>query len=96
MTKHPTRPDEYMTHVEWSGALTAIPLRLTAGKRRHHAWQASSGILALLASLLILNGCDRPETPPTPPEETGATATPPGGSEPPPDAGPAVPEATAG
>ncbi|MEW6413787.1 MAG: hypothetical protein AB1482_00855 [Pseudomonadota bacterium] len=95
MTKPPTHPDEHMTHVEWSGALTAIPLRLTAGKRRRHAWQASSGILALLASLLILNGCDRQETSPTPPEGAGATATPSGGGEPPPDAVPAVPEAPA-
>lgn len=96
MTKHPTPPDEHMTHVEWSGALAAIPLRLTAGKRHRHSWQASSGILALLASLLILNGCDRPETPPTPPGEAGSPAEPPGGVGQTPDAVPPAPEAPTG
>ena len=51
--------DEHITHYEWSGALTAIPLKLPAGTRRDHPWHASAAILALLASLLILNGCDR-------------------------------------
>lgn len=51
--------DEHMTHYEWSGAVTAIPLKPSAGSRRDHPWHASTGILALLASLMILNGCDR-------------------------------------
>ncbi|MFP5505576.1 MAG: hypothetical protein ACLGH6_05215 [Gammaproteobacteria bacterium] len=65
--RHPHQ-DEHMTHYEWSGALTAIPLNLPAGTRRDHPWHASTAILALLASLLILNGCDRQG----PAEEAGA------------------------
>ena len=56
--RHPLQ-DEHMTHYEWSGALTAIPLNLSAGAYRDHPWHASTAILALLASLLILSGCDR-------------------------------------
>ncbi|MFN3751183.1 MAG: hypothetical protein ACK4SR_07395 [Thiobacillus sp.] len=94
MTKQYPQPDEHMTHVEWSGALTAIPLRLTTDKRHRHSWQASTGVLALLASLLILNGCDRAEPPPPPPEGAGGSpAEPPGGFAQPPDAEPAVPGA---
>lgn len=56
--RHP-HLDEHMTHYEWRGAVTAIPLKPAAGTRRDHPWHASTGILALLATLLILNGCDR-------------------------------------
>lgn len=58
MTQRHPPLDEHMTHYEWSGAVTAIPLKPSAGSRRDHPWHASTGILALLATLLILNGCD--------------------------------------
>lgn len=52
--------DEHMRLYEWSGAgagttlLGAIPEK----SKRTHAWHASYGVLALLTSLLALNGCD--------------------------------------
>jgi len=57
-----------MTHYEWSGAGTGMSHALPLGTRRSHRWHASTGILALLASLLILNGCERQG----PAEEAGA------------------------
>ncbi|MFP5404421.1 MAG: hypothetical protein ACLGG2_06990 [Gammaproteobacteria bacterium] len=51
--------DEHMTHYEWSGAGTGMAHRLPADAKRDHPWHASYGILALLTTLLILNGCDR-------------------------------------
>ncbi len=48
--------DEHMRLYEWSGAVMqhAIP----TGSKRTHPWHASYSVLALLTSLLILNGCD--------------------------------------
>ena len=51
--------DEHMRLYEWSGAGAvviepAIPVR----SKRTHSWHASYDVLALLTSLLILNGCD--------------------------------------
>lgn len=67
-TFRPHHEDEHMTHYEWTGAVTAVPLNLPAATHRDHPWHASTAILALLASLLILNGCDRQG----PAEEAGA------------------------
>lgn len=53
----PHLTDEHMNLYEWSGALGADS-RLTA-RRRTPAWRASYGVLALLTTLLILNGCER-------------------------------------
>ncbi|HBU28703.1 MAG TPA: hypothetical protein DEB56_02710 [Thiobacillus sp.] len=50
--------DEHMQLYEWSGAGTGMPHALPAGSKRSHPWHASYAVLALLTSLLILNGCD--------------------------------------
>jgi len=50
--------DEHMQFYEWSGAGTGMPHALPAGSKRNHPWHASYAVLALLTSLLILNGCD--------------------------------------
>jgi hypothetical protein len=47
--------DEHMQFYEWSGALKALPVYA----KRSHPWHASYGVLALLTSLLIIDGCDR-------------------------------------
>jgi hypothetical protein len=51
--------DEHMRLYEWSGlgAQTAAPL--PDRSKRTHAWHASYSVLAVLTSLLILNGCDK-------------------------------------
>ena len=48
--------DEHMRLYEWNAAGngTVIP----AKSKRSHSWQASYAVLAVLTSLLILNGCD--------------------------------------
>ncbi len=51
--------DEHMRLYEWSGAGTGMPHALPIGTKRSHPWHASYGVLAVLTSLLILNGCDR-------------------------------------
>lgn len=52
--------DEHMRLYEWSGAGAGIRLQAAAPQKskRTHAWHASYGVLALLTSLLALNGCD--------------------------------------
>jgi hypothetical protein len=57
--------DEHMRLYEWSGAGTGMAHTLPTRSRRGHPWQASHAVLALLTSLLILNGCDslRPAEP---------------------------------
>lgn len=47
--------DEHMRLYEWNAAGngTVIP----AKSKRSHSWQASYAVLAVLTSLLILNGC---------------------------------------
>lgn len=55
-TKHLN--DEHMRMYEWSGlghhAAGSIPAR----PKRAHTWHASYSVLAVLTTLLILNGCD--------------------------------------
>ena len=56
---HKTMPhlnDEHLQLYEWSG--TGIGISIPAKSKRTHPWHASYGVLALLTSLLILNGCD--------------------------------------
>ncbi|MDP1535459.1 MAG: hypothetical protein Q8L92_17920, partial [Rubrivivax sp.] len=48
---------EHMRFYEWSGASNSA--MLPAARRRRHPWHASSAVLALLTSLLIVQGCDR-------------------------------------
>lgn len=50
--------DEHMRLYEWSGAGTGMQHALPAGTKRSHPWHASYGVLAVLTTLLILNGCD--------------------------------------
>lgn len=54
--------DEHMRHYEWSGISRATPLAPAQAATRSHAWHASYGVLAVLTTLLILNGCDRDTT----------------------------------
>ena len=51
--------DEHMRLYEWSGAGTGMLHALPINSRRSHPWHASHAVLALLTSLLILNGCER-------------------------------------
>ena len=50
--------DEHMRMYEWNGAGTGIATRAMAKPR----WHVSYAVLAVLTSLLILNGCDTQET----------------------------------
>ena len=50
--------DEHMQMYEWSGLGTAVAGAVPAGSKRTHSWHASYGVLAVLTTLLILNGCD--------------------------------------
>lgn len=51
--------DEHMQLYEWSG--TGIGGTSIPGKsKRTHPWRASSAVLGVLTSLLVLNGCDNP------------------------------------
>lgn len=50
--------DEHMRLYEWSGAGTGMQHVLPMRSKRSHPWHASYAVLALLTSLLILNGCD--------------------------------------
>lgn len=50
--------DEHMRLYEWSGAGPGITLNLPPRSKRSHPWHASNAVLAVMTSLLILNGCD--------------------------------------
>lgn len=56
-TKHLN--DEHMRLYEWSGLGAQTAAALASRSKRTHAWHASYGVLAVLTSLLILNGCDQ-------------------------------------
>lgn len=51
--------DEHMQLYEWSGAGTGMPHSVPAGARRSHPWHASYAVLAVLTTLLILDGSGR-------------------------------------
>lgn len=51
--------DEHMRLYEWSGAGAGMVPGIPEKSKRTHTWHASYGVLALLTSLLALNGCDR-------------------------------------
>ncbi|MBN8759992.1 MAG: hypothetical protein J0I94_06145 [Thiobacillus sp.] len=57
--KHPAPhlADEHMNLYEWNGNVAHFGF--PAETRRSHRWHASYGVLAVLTSLLLLNGCDR-------------------------------------
>jgi len=50
--------DEHMRLYEWCGAGAVMPLAIPAKSKRTHSWHASYDVLALMTSLLILNGCE--------------------------------------
>lgn len=50
--------DEHMRLYEWNGLGAPTGGARPARAARRHSWQASYGVLAVLTSLLILNGCD--------------------------------------
>ena len=51
--------DEHMRLYEWSGAGAGMATGIPERSKRTHTWHASYGVLALMTSLLALNGCDR-------------------------------------
>jgi hypothetical protein len=51
--------DEHMRLYEWSGLGAQTAAALSDRPTRSHPWHASYGVLAVLTSLLILNGCDQ-------------------------------------
>lgn len=51
--------DEHMRLYEWSGLGAQSIGPHTARSKRTHPWHASYSVLAVLTSLLILNGCDK-------------------------------------
>jgi len=51
--------DEHMQLYEWSGIGAGIAINMPARSRRAHPWQASTAVLGVLTSLMILNGCDK-------------------------------------
>ncbi len=61
-TSSPHLADEHMNLYEWSGGVAYFGL--PAETRRPHRWHASYGMLAVLTSLLLLNGCDSQEAAP--------------------------------
>ena len=50
--------DEHMQLYEWSGAGSGTILDLPARSKRTHPWHASYAVLAVMTTVLILNGCD--------------------------------------
>lgn len=69
--------DEHMRLYEWNGLRSATALAPEATKRSH-AWHASYGVLAILATMLLLNGCDRTDTAQSPADPVDQTAQAPG------------------
>lgn len=51
--------DEHMQMYEWSGLGAGAAGAGPAGSKRSHSWHASYGVLAVLTTFLILNGCDK-------------------------------------
>lgn len=54
--------DEHMRLYEWSGLSTEMGSPRPVKSKRTHSWHASYSVLAVLTTLLILNGCDRQAT----------------------------------
>ncbi len=50
--------DEHMRLYEWSGLGDGMGGPGPERSKRTHAWHASYSVLAVLTTLLILNGCD--------------------------------------
>jgi hypothetical protein len=84
--------DEHMRLYEWSG--TGGGITLPQKSKRGHPWHASYAVLAVLTSLLILNGCDNKRPAGSADEQVGqaAPATQ-DETNPKPDGAPPAPEA---
>jgi hypothetical protein len=82
--------DEHMRLYEWSGTSAGIPLPQRS--KRSHPWHASYAVLAVLTSVLILNGCDG-KSPATPASEQVGQAAPAEGSAPPQEGAAGAPDA---
>lgn len=54
--------DEHMRLYEWSGLGTAMDGPRPVKSKRTHSWHASYSVLAVLTTLLIVNGCDKQAT----------------------------------
>lgn len=66
--------DEHMQMYEWSGLGAVATGTVPAGAKRTHAWHASYGVLAVLTTLLILNGCDAQKAAEQTSEQVGQAA----------------------
>lgn len=66
--------DEHLRMYEWNGLDAQTAGLLPARSKRTHAWHASYGVLAVLTSLLILNGCDTQSAAEQASAEVGKTA----------------------
>jgi hypothetical protein len=51
--------DEHMRLYEWNGLADGMSGPDPERSKRTHSWHASYAVLAVLTSLLILNGCDK-------------------------------------
>src|SRR5512139_587397 len=51
--------DEHMRLYEWNGLRGAMSGPGEERSKRTHSWHASYAVLAVLTSLLILNGCEK-------------------------------------
>ena len=54
--------DEHMRLYEWNGLRSGAALSPAQESKRSRAWHASAGVLAVLTTLLLLNGCDNTTT----------------------------------
>ncbi len=78
----PHLADEHMNLYEWCGGVASFGLPVET--RRPRRWHASYGALAVLTSLLVLNGCDRQG----PLDQTGDQVGQPADTAPPPPSTP--------
>lgn len=51
--------DEHMRLYEWCGAGDGTGCAIPPRSKRTHPWHASYSVLAVMTSVLILNGCDK-------------------------------------
>lgn len=63
--------DEHMQLYEWNGAGIGMQHDLQVRTQTRSSWHASYAVLALLTSLLVLNGCDSKRPAETAAEKSG-------------------------
>ena len=74
--------DEHMRLYEWSGLGTAMDGPRPVKSKRTHSWHASYSVLAVLTTLLIVNGCDKQATAEQASEQVGQAVQEPQGQPP--------------